>query len=153
MPAIQTTYLQTIAPAYEGMIADSRDQTILSLQLESAAGVGFGKVVVKGTADRQVRVSEASRAFRGITVATHFAGFAAGAQGTKDTYDQYETLPVLVLGPIWVMASVAVAVGDLVYYVPATGVLTNVATSNTQILDAMWETSTSGAGLAVISLK
>lgn len=153
MPAIQTTYLQTIAPAYEGMIADSRDQTILSLQLESAAGVGFGKVVVKGTADRQVRVSEASRAFRGITVATHFAGFAAGAQGTKDTYDQYETLPVLVLGPIWVMASVAVAVGDLVYYVPATGVLTNVSTSNTQILDAMWETSTSGAGLAVISLK
>lgn len=153
MPAIQTTFTQTIAPAYEGMLADSRDQTILSLQLESAAGVGFGKVVVKGTADRQVRVSEAARAFRGITVATHFAGFAAGTQGTKDTYDQYETLPVLVEGPIWVMASVAVAVGDLVYFVPATGVLTNVATANTLIPGAMWETSTSGSGLAVISVK
>lgn len=153
MPAIQTTFTQTIAPAYEGMIADSRDQTILSLQLESAAGIGFGKVAVKGTADRQIRVSEAARAFRGFTVATHFAGFAAGTQGTKDTYDQYETVPVMIVGSLWVMASVAVAVGDPVYYVPATGVLTNVATSNTLIPDAIFETSTSGSGLAVVSIK
>jgi uncharacterized hydantoinase/oxoprolinase family protein len=56
-------------------------------------------------------------------------------------------------GVIWVMASVAVAVGDPVYYVPATGVLTNVATSNTQIANAMWDSSTSGAGLAKLRLR
>lgn len=150
---IQTTYATTIAPAYEGMIADSRDQTVLSMTVESAAGIGFGKVAVQGTADQQVRVSAAGRAFRGITVATHFGGFAPGLQGTKDSYDQYETVPVLVEGPIWVMASVAVAVGDPVYYVPATGVLTNVATANTLIPNAMWESSTTGAGLAIVSIK
>lgn len=150
---IQTTYTQTIAPAYEGMIADSREQNILSMQLETAAGIGFGKVAVQGTADKQVRVSAAGRAFRGVTVSSHFGGFAAGFQGTKDTYDQYETVPVMDRGSIWVLASVAVAVGDPVYYVPATGVLTNVATGNTLIPNAKWESSTTGAGLAIIDLR
>jgi hypothetical protein len=150
---IQTTYLQTIAPAYEGMIADSRDQSVISMQVETAGGIGFGKVAVQGTADKQIRVSAAGRAFRGITVATHFAGFTAGTAGTKDAYDQYETAPVLEKGPIWVMASVAVAVGDPVYYVPATGVLTNVATANTLVPNAIWESSTTGAGLAIVNLK
>lgn len=153
MPAIQTTFAQSLAPAYEGMIGDSRDQTVLSLNVESAAGIGFGKVAVKGTADRQIRVAEAGRAFRGVTVATHFAGFTPGQQGPVDLYHQYETVPVLIVGPIWVMASVAVAVGDPVYFVPATGVFTNVATGNTLIPDAIFETSTSGAGLAMISIK
>jgi hypothetical protein len=150
---IQTTYTQTIAPAYEGMIADSREQNILSMQLETAAGIGFGKVAVQGTADKQVRVSAAGRAFRGVTVSSHFGGFSAGLQGTKDTYDQYETIPVMDRGSIWVLASVAVAVGDPVYYVPATGVLTNVATGNTLIPNAKWESSTTGAGLAIIDLR
>jgi hypothetical protein len=150
---IQTTYNQTIAPFYEGMIADSREQNILSMQVETVGGIGFGKVAVQGTADKQVRVSAAGRAFRGITVAGHFAGFAAGLQGTKDSYDQYETAPVMDRGSICVMASVAVAVGDPVYYVPATGVLTNVATANTLIPNAKWESSTTGAGLAIVDLR
>jgi hypothetical protein len=55
-------------------------------------------------------------------------------------------------GVIVVQASVAVAVGDPVYYVPATGVLTNVSTSNTLIAGAQWDTSTAGAGLAALRL-
>ena len=148
MPAIQTTYGTTIAPAYEGMIANSEDQTILSKQVETAGGIGFGKVCVQGTADDQIRVSEASRAFRGITVQSHIAGTVV-----SDAYVKGETVPVMEEGVVWVMASVAVAVGDPVYYVPATGVLTNVATSNTQIANAMWDSSTSGAGLAKLRLR
>lgn len=150
---IQTTYGTTIAPAYEGMIADSREQTILSLDVETAAGIGFGKVAVQGTGDRQIRVAAAGRPYRGLVVATHFAGMVAGLQGTKELYDQYETAPVIVKGAIWVMASVAVAVGDLVYFVPATGVLTNVLTANTLIPGAIWGTSTSGAALAVVEIS
>lgn len=55
-------------------------------------------------------------------------------------------------GVIVVQASVAVAVGDAVYYVPATGVLTNVSTGNTLIPNAQWDTSTAGAGLAALRL-
>jgi hypothetical protein len=54
-------------------------------------------------------------------------------------------------GVIVVQASVAVAVGDVVHYVPATGVLTN--TGGTLIPGAIWETSTSGAGLAALRLN
>ena len=149
MPAIQTTYGTSIAPAYEGMIANSEPQTILSKQVETAGGIGFGKVCVQGTADDQIRVSETVRAFRGITVASHIAGNLV----VSDAYVKGETVPVMEEGVIWVMASVAVAVGDPVYYVPATGVLTNVATSNTQIANAMWDSSTTGAGLAKLRLR
>jgi hypothetical protein len=57
-------------------------------------------------------------------------------------------------GVIVVTASVAVDVGDLVYYVPATGVLTNTDNSgaNTLIDGATWDTSTSGSGLAALRL-
>lgn len=145
---VQTTYATQIAPAYEGMIANSEPHRIVSKQVETVGGIGFGKVTVQGTADDQVRVSEATRRFRGLTEAAHVGGF----QGTLDAYEQYETVPVMIEGVMWVMASVAVNPGDLVYYVPATGVLTNVATANTAIPNALWDSSTTGAGLAKVRL-
>jgi hypothetical protein len=147
MPAVQTSYAQTILPAVEGMIANSEPHNIISRQIESAAGIGFGKVCVQGTADEQIRVSEATRKFRGITVMSHNAG-----KGIADAYDQYETVPVLERGPIWVLVSVAVAVGDQAYYVPATGVITNVSTSNTAIPDGTFDSSTTGSGLAILRI-
>jgi hypothetical protein len=153
MPAIQTTYGTTIAPAYEGMVADSREQTILSLTVEGA-GIGFGKAVMQGAADKTVKNSTAGGKLRGVSVATHFAGFTAGLQGTKDTYDVGETIPVMTMGSLWVLASVAVAPGDPVYVVPASGVFTNVTTGNTLLSPAaIFETSTTGPGLAVIAMK
>jgi hypothetical protein len=145
---VQTTYVSRISPSYEGMIANSEDHTIKSMVVELAAGIGFGKVVVQGTLDDQARASEATKKFRGLSEASHNASGA-----TADAYAQYETIPVMITGVMWVTASVAVAVGDPVYYVPATGVLTNVATSNTLIPNAIWESSTAGAALAKVRLS
>jgi len=151
MPAIQTNYLPTILPAYEGMIADSRDQTILSLIIESAGGVGFGKPVTQGAWDRSVVFPPAAVKYRGVTVATHFPSEKAGVQGTQDAYNQGDTIPVMVQGPLWVMASVAVGPDTGCYFVPTTGVFTNDATApNVKI--GVWETSTTGPGLAVVNL-
>lgn len=125
MPAVQTTYGMNLAPAFEGMIADSTDHTIVSKQVETAAGIGYGKVCVKGTGDDQVKVSAASLAFIGIAVASH--------DYLADVHPQYSTAPVMIEGELWVITSVAVVAEDLAYYVPATGVLTNVSTSNTLI--------------------
>jgi hypothetical protein len=145
MPAIQTTYNTTHARWIEGMVLNMEPSTIVTRLAEDVEGIGFGKVAVKGTADNQVVDSEATVPFVGIAVLdiTRPAG----------KYEQYDNVALMKKGVIVVQASVAVAVGDPVYYVPATGVLTNVSTSNTLIAGATWDTSTGAAGLAALRLN
>lgn len=145
MPAVQTTYSATHTRWVEGMVLNSEPCVVVSRIAEDAEGIGFGKVCVQGTADNQVVDSEATVPFVGIAV----------LDPTKagDTYAQGDTVAVMKKGVIVVSASEAVAVGDPVYYTPATGVLSKTATSNTLIAGAIWETSTSGAGLAAIRLN
>ncbi|RWB31841.1 MAG: DUF2190 domain-containing protein [Mesorhizobium sp.] len=144
MPAIQTTYNAQHARWIEGMVLNMEPSVVVSRLCEDVEGIGFGKVAVQGTADNQVVDAEITVKFVGIAVLDE----------TQPTgkYEQYATAAIMKKGVIVVQASVAVAVGDPVYYVPATGVLTNVATSNTLIVGAQWDTSTAGAGLAALRL-
>lgn len=144
MPAIQTTYNAQHARWIEGMVLNMEPSVVVSRLCEDVEGIGFGKVAVQGTADNQVVDAEAAAKFVGIAVMDQ----------TQPTgkYEQYATAAIMKKGVIVVQASVAVAVGDLVYFVPATGVLTNVATANTLIAGATWDTSTAGAGLAALRL-
>lgn len=145
MPAIQTTYNATHARWVEGMVLDMEPATIVTRLAEDAEGIGFGKVGVQGTADNQVVDSEATAKFVGIAV----------LDITRPTgkYEQYDNVALMKKGVIVVTASEAVAVGDPVYYTPATGVLSKTSTSNTLIAGAQWDTSTSGAGLAALRLN
>lgn len=144
MPAVQTTYSMTHAKWTKGMIPTSEPCVVVSRLAEDVEGIGFGEVCVQGTADNQVVDSEVTVKFVGIAV----------LDPTKDgdKYAQYDTVAVIKKGPVVVTASVAVAVGDPVYYVPATGVLTNASSGNTLIAGAQWDSSTSGAALAVLRL-
>lgn len=144
MPAVQTNYSATHARWLEGMILNMEPNDIVTRLAEDVEGIGFGKVGVQGTLDNQVVDSEATVKFVGIAV----------LDTTRPTgkYEQYDNVALMKKGVIVVTASVAVAVGDPVYYVPATGVLTNVASGNTQIVGAQWDTSTSGAALAALRL-
>lgn len=144
MPAIQTTYTATHAQWVEGMIPNMEPNDIVTRLAEDVEGIGFGKVCVQGTADNQVVDSEATVKFVGIAVldTTRMTG----------KYEQYENVAVLKKGVIVVTASEAVAPGDVVYYTPATGVLSKTSTSNTLIANAQWDTSTTAAGLAVLRL-
>lgn len=145
MPAIQSTYSATHARWFEGMVLNQEPADIVTRIAEDAEGIGFGKVCVQGTADNQVVDSEVTAKFVGIAV--------ADPSQEQDSYAQYANVAVLKKGVIVVAASVAVAVGDPIYYVPATGVLTNSASGNTLIAGAIWETSTSGAALAAARLN
>lgn len=145
MPAIQTTYAATHARWFEGMVLNQEPADIVTRIAEDAEGIGFGKVGVQGTLDNQVVDSEATVKFVAIAVAD------PGQPG--DTYAQYANVALMKRGIIVVQASVAVAVGDPVYYVPATGVLTNSASGNTLIAGATWDTSTGAAGLAALRLN
>lgn len=146
MPAIQTSYTATHAVAFEGMVHNSEPCRVISRTAEAA--IGFGKIAVQGATDLAVKPSAAGAKYRGITV------MDPGQLGTTvDVYPQYATAAVMTKGVIWVQVSVSVAVADPVYYVPATGVITNVATGNTAIPNAIFDSSTSGAGLAKVRLS
>ncbi len=144
MPAVQTTYSATHARWVEGMVLNMEPNVIVTRLAEDAEGIGFGKVGVQGTADNQVVDSEATVKFVGIAV----------LDPTQPTgkYEQYSNVALMKKGVIVVQASEAVAVGDPVYYTPATGALSKTSTSNTLIAGAQWDTSTSGAGLAALRL-
>lgn len=142
MPAVQTTYGNNLPVAYEGMPVNMEPSVRISRVVESAAGIGFGKVGVRGAADDQVRVSEASRAFEGITI--------ADPGQPQDSYAQYATAALMRKGVIWVSVAVTVTKGEPAYYVPATGVITNVTTSNTAIAGATFDSS--GTGLVKLRL-
>ncbi len=145
MDALQTTYTDRQPRFIEGMIPDMRTPgEDISMNVETAAGIGFGKVAVQGARDNQIRVSATSRAFRGITV--------LDTTQLQDSYPQYATARVRTQGPVVVTASVAVQPGQPAYFVPGTGALTNVATDNTLI--GKWETTTTAANqLAVLTLS
>lgn len=145
MPAIQTNYLSGHARWFEGMVLNQEPADIVTRTAEDVEGIGFGKVCVKGTLDTQVVDSEVTVPFVGIAV--------ADPGQPADIYAQYANVAVMKRGVIVVTASVAVAQGDPVYYVPATGVLTNVSTSNTLIAGAIWETSRDSANLAALRLN
>lgn len=144
MPDMQTTFNPVHARWVEGMVLNQEPATIISREVETVAGIGFGKVAQRGAGDHQIKVSAASPKFLGITV--------LDATKIDGKYNQFDTVAVMTKGVIVVQASVAVAQGDPVYFVPATGVFTNVATSNVQIPNAAWDTSTTGAGLAAVRL-
>jgi len=140
MPRVQDTYGVVHAAGLEGMVAKSEPAVIVSRVVEGAGGIGFGKVAQRGTLDNQIKVSSASPKYLGITVLD-----PTQVGGTLDTYPQYATAAVMTKGVIWVVASVAVVPGDPVYFVPATGVLTNVVIANQLIANATWD-STAGIG-------
>lgn len=69
--ALQTTYQENMARFVEGMIPDMRTPgQDRSLNVETAAGIGFGKAVGQGTAERQIKgiATGEATAFLGVTV-------------------------------------------------------------------------------------
>ncbi len=156
MPALQTTYSTMMRPALAGMIADMTPRQVLSRVVQTSAGVtmGFGTVAVQGTGDLQVRrCADATTApFIGITVADQTIVHADPAT-TADAYEDKDICAVLAQGTIWVTVGAAVTAGQPAYYVPATGVITNVTTSNTAIPNAYFATSAGSGALAKLHIR
>ena len=144
MPEVQNTFNATHGRWIEGMVLNSEPCVVISREVETAAGIGFGKIAQRGTGDHQIKISAASPKYLGITV--------LDASKFGDAYAQNDTAAIMTKGVIVVQASVAVAQGDAVYFVPGTGVFTNSSSGNQAIPNAVFDTSTSGAGLAAVRL-
>lgn len=147
MGTIQSTYSASHGRWFEGMVLTQEPADIVTRVAEDAEGVGFGKVCVQGTGEKQVVDSEATAKFVGISV--------ADPGQPQDSYAQYANVAVMKKGVIVVTAGAAIAIGDPVYYVPATGVLTNTdnSSANTLIEGAKWETARDSNNLAAVRLN
>lgn len=151
MPAVQTSFSATLTAGYPGMIADGEQATnVISRIVDPATAnpINFGDPVLQGASDYTVQsVSGGTGVFRGIAVRDPTLPPGAG-----DQYLATSTAAVLTKGVIWVNAAVAVTAGQPVY-VTAAGALTTVATSNTLVVNAIWDSTTTGIGLAKLRLS
>lgn len=144
MPAVQTSYLTNIPAGKAGHIADMTQADLISRTVETAGGIPFGSAVAQGAADKGV-ILYAGTGFLGV--ATRDRSVLVGEQ-----FSQLESARILKKGPIWVAVAAAVAAGAQVYLTTA-GVFTSTVGSNFLVPGARFDTSTTGAGLAVIFIK
>ncbi len=151
MPAVQTNFSATLTAGAPGMVADGEQVTnIISRIVDPATAnpINFGEPVLQGASDQTVQsVTGGTGVYRGIAVRDPTLPPSAG-----DQYAATLTAAVMTKGVIWVNAAVPVTAGQPVYFTSA-GALTTVSSSNTAITNAMWESTTTAAGLAKLRLN
>lgn len=152
MPAVQTTYTENMRPAVEGLRANMEPAVMISRNVEDAAGIGFGKVVMQGVRDdgcTAVLTGFDADKYLGITVRE-----GSVRPATPNAFGQYESARIMRKGVIWVAVAGAVTAGTDVTVTTATGVLGSAAVGAgvVAIPGARWESSTTGAGLAKVRL-
>jgi len=147
----QTSYTKNIGKALPGLIYALHPSKIDSRAVETAAGIGFGVAVSRGT-DKDNQVIVGGTDFFGITVRSLER---EGVYGTGLTqYDQKETAGLLREGYIWAICPAGCTPGQPVKYDDTTGVLDQGAAGvgETQLDGAVWDTTAAAGELAVIKL-
>lgn len=151
MPA-QTSYSIRQGKAYAGLIYAQAPHDIVSRAVETAAGIGFGVAVTRGTdPDKQI-VLAASADFLGIAIRSleKEGGTAGDIQ-----WNVKETAGIMRSGYIWAVCPTGCVPGNAVNYADGTGILDSGAAgaSETQLDGATWETTASAGELAVIRIQ
>lgn len=144
------SYSRDTARGYAGMIATTEPHWIVSNVVKSdSADIPFGRAVLLTSEDIVALPSGSAGKFAGVAVADRTL-----PHSQDGVYKPFDQISCMKTGSIWVSAAVAVAAGDPVYYVNASGLFSNVSNSsaNTLIENAEFATATSGAGLARIRL-
>lgn len=152
MAELQTTYTDTIAVGYAGMVANGQTSTRISRTCEDAAGIAFGKAVWRGSGDHGATATVGTSAtFLGVTIATSALGLLSGADA--DEYQQYDTMAIMPAGEIWVTAGEAVADGSQVYADASTGAFVDTTTSNVLLTGWFFDTTASSGALVRIAKR
>lgn len=146
--AVQSTYLDNMAAAYAGMIANTEPNVLISREVEASGGIGFAVPVIQGTADNQCdEVAASSDTVVGITVRDQSA--------TDDTFAENDSALLMRKGVLWVTVTDAggVSAGDDVWVLVADGTFSNAdagTDGSLKINDARWESSGANGDLAKI---
>lgn len=150
--SVQTSYSLDQPLAYAGLVYAQAPKDILSLKVETAAGIGFGLAVSRGT-DPDTQAVIGGAAFIGVTVRELNREGAANTGAIE--YAEKETAGVLRDGYIWATCPTGCVPGDSVNYNDTTGVLDSGAAGagETDIAGATWETTAAAGQLAVVRIK
>lgn len=147
--AVQTTYNTTHAVAYAGQIANQEHSNLVSRNVETPAGIAFGKPVARGAADDGAILWAGTGSFLGITVRDQSA--RVDPTGALEGFLKGESARIMTKGVVWVVAGEAVADGDAVYLTSA-GAFMKTTTSNTAVAGAVFDTTAGSGGLVKIRL-
>jgi hypothetical protein len=145
MAELQTTYSETIAAGYPGMVANGETSNRITRTCEDAGGIPFGVPVYRGTGDHGCTRTPGGELL-GISIATSALALTAGADA--DVYPQYENVAILTQGVIWVTAGEAVTDGGAAY--DSDTEIVDTSTDNTAMTG--WVFDTTGADGALVKL-
>lgn len=113
MAELQTTYANTIAKGYAGMVANGETSNRISRTNEDSGGIAFGAPVYRGSGDHGCTATVGMLAtFLGFAIAQ--AGQALVAGQDADEYQQHDSVGILTGGAIYVNVKGAVADGDAI---------------------------------------
>jgi hypothetical protein len=109
MPVLQTSFSETVAIGYDGMVADGETSNRITRTCEDAGGIPFGAPVYRGVGDHGCTATVGTLAtFLGWAIAV--AGQPAISGLAADTYAQNDNVPILTSGAM--IKSVKGAVTD-----------------------------------------
>ena len=148
--ALNNTYSLTPQPYAPGMVADARmTQTVSRI---ASAAINAGQAAVRDDNDHKVKpVSAAGDVVIGVV--RWEATWVAADGATEQTHAIGKDVSVVTDGPVWVTVKAAVNQGDLAYALTDGTGFTNVATSAAKRPVGIFDTSTTGAGAAIVNLK
>lgn len=148
---MQTSYSENIGAARAGMVANMEPAVFISRTVETAAGIGFGVPVQKGTADNGCKIMGAG--------ATEVLGITVRERSTRaetpDVFAQYDSARLMRKGVLWVVVTDAggVADGDPVWIKLADGTFSNAdagTAGSVKLGGARWDSSAANGELAKI---
>lgn len=146
--ALQTAYNERMAPAVAGFVANMRESDRVTRNCETAAGIGFGLAVGRGTdKERGCVLAGALPAFLGVSIRD-----IALTGDTVDEYAENGNVGVLTMGEIWVQVTGNPDPSDPVHYDATTGVFAASGGSG-PILGARWTGETHSSGIAKLHLS
>ena len=111
MAELQTTYTDTVANGYPGMVANGETSNRITRTCEDSGGIAFGAPVYRGTGDHGCTGTVGTLAtFLGFAIANSGQAIIAGQDA--DEYQQYDNVAIMTSGAIFVPVKGAVADGD-----------------------------------------
>ena len=153
---IDFDYSENMASGVVGAIVNTEPNTLVSYNVETVDGIGFGLPVSQGAADRSCKaMASGDTEVIGFTVADRTT---APSDDNPDTFLQHDSARVMRKGVIWVTVddSGGVVPGDEVWVALANGQLSNAdlgSGGSLQLQGCRWETSAGDGELAQLRVN
>ena len=152
MPEVQSTYKKRFDRLIEGMIPTGELKNLISKQIQTTGGVGFGKVVAHGSINGTCIVA--------IAAADKVVGVTARDKSvdpaTTDKFQKDSDVLIVQSGTVVVVAAVDVARGDKAYMTVGTGQagkITNVSSGNLALPGAYFDESADTDELVILRIS